>query len=156
MYSSDLCRFAHPYQSNCSNNIIFLFVRSITLDYTKDVKDSGVTFYRFAGTKNMFASVEENPDNWCFCSGGVCNPSGVVNSSTCRFGAPAFVSFPHYFLADPFFQEQVEGLNPQIDLHEFHVDLEPVLQTFITDQRGFWEFIANSIFICSAHQFRYR
>ncbi|XP_046440318.1 protein peste-like [Daphnia pulex] len=106
MYSSDLCR-------------------SVTLDYTKDVSKSGVTFYRFAGTKNMFASAEENPDNWCFCSGGVCNPSGVTNSSTCRFGAPAFVSFPHYFLADPFFQEQVEGLNPQIDLHEFHVDLEP-------------------------------
>ena len=100
----------------------------MTLDYTKDVKKNGVTFYRFAGTEKMFASVEENPENWCFCSGGVCNPSGVTNSSTCRFGAPAFVSFPHYFLADSFFQDQVEGLNPQIDLHEFHVDLEPVLQ----------------------------
>ena len=86
----------------------------------------GVTFYRYAGTENMFASVEKNPDNWCFCSGGVCNPSGVTNSSTCRFGSPAFVSFPHYYLADPFFQNQVEGLNPQQDLHEFHVDLDPV------------------------------
>ncbi|XP_046460868.1 protein croquemort-like isoform X1 [Daphnia pulex] len=106
MYSSDLCR-------------------SITMDYTEDVEKNGVTFYRFAGTRKMFASVEEDPDNWCFCSGGTCNPSGVTNSTTCRYGSPAFVSFPHYYEADTFFQNQVEGLNPQKDLHQFHVDLEP-------------------------------
>jgi hypothetical protein len=39
----------------------------VTLDYTKDVKKNGVTFYRFAGTEKMFASVEENPDN-CWLS----------------------------------------------------------------------------------------
>ena len=97
------------------------------MEYTEDVSKSGVTFYRYAGTANgMFGSVDVNPDNWCFCSGGVCNPSGVVNSSTCRFGAPAFVSFPHYYLADSFFQNQVEGLNPNKEDHEFHIDLEPV------------------------------
>lgn len=105
---------------------MFPTTRSITLDYTEDVSKKGVTFYRFAGTENMFGSVEQNPDNWCFCSGGVCNPSGVANSSTCRYGSPAFVSFPHYYLADPFFQEQVEGLNPIKEHHQFHVDLEPV------------------------------
>ncbi|KAK4016392.1 protein croquemort [Daphnia magna] len=106
MYSTDLCR-------------------SITLDYTQDVSKKGVTFYRFAGTERMFASAQENPDNWCFWSGDVFNLSGVSNSSTCRYGAPAFVSFPHYYLADSFLQNQVEGLNPQKELHEFHVDLEP-------------------------------
>lgn len=68
-----------------------------------------------------------DPENWCFCSGGVCNPSGVANISTCRFGAPVFVSFPHYYLADPYYIEQVEGLSPDKKLHEFHVDLEPVI-----------------------------
>lgn len=104
--------------------------RSLTLYYTNDVSKKGVTFYRFAGTKRTFASVDENPDNWCFCTAGddqMCSRfSGVVNSSTCRYGSPAFVSFPHYYLADPFFQSQVDGLNPQQELHEFHVDLEPV------------------------------
>ena len=37
------------------------------------------------------------------------------------------MSFPHFYLADPFYGEQVEGLNPQKDLHEFHIDLEPSL-----------------------------
>jgi hypothetical protein len=97
------------------------------MDYTEDVEKNGVTFYRFAGTRKMFASASENPDNWCFCSGGTCNPSGVTNSTTCRYGSPAFVSFPHYYEADTFFQNQVEGLNPQKDSHQFHVDLEPVV-----------------------------
>lgn len=108
----------------------FFVIRSITLDYTQDVSKKGVTFYRFAGTERMFASAQENPDNWCFWSGDVFNLSGVSNSSTCRYGAPAFVSFPHYYLADSFLQNQVEGLNPQKELHEFHVDLEPVLHLY--------------------------
>jgi len=101
--------------------------RSLTLDYEKDVEDYGLSTYRYTGTERVFANATDNADNWCFCSGGVCNPSGIVNASTCRYGAPAFVSFPHFYLADPFYGEQVEGLNPQKDLHEFHIDLEPSL-----------------------------
>lgn len=113
--------------------LTIFFTRSITLDYTEDVSKKGVTFYRFAGTEKMFGSAAENPDNWCFCSGGVCNPSGVSNSSTCRYGSPAFVSFPHFFLADQFFHDQVEGLDPKKELHQFHVDLEPVNYLMIDD-----------------------
>lgn len=47
--------------------------------------------------------------------------------SSCRFGAPVFVSFPHYYLADQYYINQVEGLSPDKALHEFHVDLEPVI-----------------------------
>lgn len=109
-------------------NAVFLCLfRSVTLDYEKEIENYGVSSYRFTGTERVFANASDNADNWCFCSGGVCNPSGIGNSSTCRYGAPAFVSFPHFYLADPYYREQVEGLNPQKDLHEFHVDLEPTL-----------------------------
>lgn len=86
--------------------------------------------YRYVGTKKVFSNKTEDPDNWCFCSGGMCNPSGIGNSSTCRFGTPVFVSFPHFYLADPYYLEHVEGLNPQKDLHEFFIDLEPVIYFF--------------------------
>lgn len=102
----------------------------MTLDFTDIVKNEGVSSYRFTATERVFANATENPDNWCFCSEGYCNPSGVGNSSSCRFNSPVFVSFPHYFLADPFYSNFVTGLNPQKDLHEFHIDLEPV--TFST------------------------
>jgi len=99
--------------------------RSITLDYTETVNNFGISSYRFAGTSRTFANATDNPDNWCFCSGGECNPSGTVNASTCRFGAPVFVSFPHFYLGDPYYVDQVNGLNPEQDRHEFHIDLEP-------------------------------
>ena len=107
--------------------MFFYTARSITLDYEKDVEDSGITFYRYVGSKRMFANATDNPDNWCFCPKGECKPSGVVDSSVCRYGSPAFVSFPHFYNADPFYLEQVEGQNPQEDLHQFHIDMEPVL-----------------------------
>ena len=34
-------------------------------------------------------------------------PSGVYNASACRFGAPIFMSQPHFYQADPYFAEQV-------------------------------------------------
>lgn len=103
-----------------------MVIRTLTLDYEKDVVNAGVPTYRFIGTEKIFSNKTDHPDNWCFCSGGVCNPSGVGNSSTCRFGAPVFVSFPHFYLADPYYLNQVEGLSPQKDLHEFYINLEPV------------------------------
>ena len=99
----------------------------MTLDYEKDIENMGLLSYRYVASERVFANATDNADNWCFCSGGVCNPSGVSNLSTCRYGAPAFVSFPHFYLADPYYADQVEGLNPDKDLHQFHIDLEPIM-----------------------------
>ncbi|XP_046644993.1 protein croquemort-like isoform X2 [Daphnia pulicaria] len=99
--------------------------RSVTLDYEKEVIDAGVPAYRYTATEKVFANATVHPDNWCFCSGGACNPSGIGNSSTCRFGAPVFTSYPHFYLADPYYIDQVEGLRPEKDLHQFYIDLEP-------------------------------
>ena len=87
-----------------------------------------MTFYKYSGSKRMFANRTEEPDNWCFeiCGGDVCHPSGVLDTSVCRYGAPAFVSFPHYYNADPFYTDQVKGLSPRKELHEFYISLEPV------------------------------
>lgn len=99
--------------------------RTVTLDYESDVVNRGVASYRFVGTERVFSNKTVDAENWCFCPDGVCIPSGVGNASSCRFGAPVFVSFPHYYLADPYYIDQVEGLSPDKELHEFHVDLEP-------------------------------
>lgn len=42
-----------------------------------------------------------------------------------RFGAPAFISFPHFYLADPSYREPIEGMHPNKSKHEFFVSLEP-------------------------------
>lgn len=48
-----------------------------------------------------------------------------MNISSCRFGSPVFMSYPHFYQADDFYLNQVEGLQPQADKHEFYMVLEP-------------------------------
>ena len=55
-----------------------------------------------------------------------CMPSGVRGISKCRYGAPVFLSFPHFYAADPYYLRSVEGLNPKKELHELYLALEPV------------------------------
>lgn len=61
----------------------------------------------------------------CFCN-GECSPMGLINVTACRYGAPGFISLPHFFKADPMLREQVNGLNPNADQHNFYMTLEPV------------------------------
>ena len=53
-------------------------------------------------------------------------PTGLLNAESCRFGSPAFISFPHFLHADPFLLDSVEGLAPNMDVHHFYIDLIPV------------------------------
>ncbi|XP_071563110.1 protein croquemort [Temnothorax nylanderi] len=72
---------------------------------------------------------DDDPDvinlGHCFC-GGECTPLGLINVSACRFGAPVFVSLPHFNKADPVLLDQVEGLEPNEKDHSFSITLEPM------------------------------
>ncbi|CAB3360083.1 Hypothetical predicted protein [Cloeon dipterum] len=98
--------------------------RSLTFDFTEEVDVHGVTGYRYSGGRNIVDNGTINADNWCFCN-GECLPVGVVNASSCRYGAPAFVSYPHYYMADPYYASLVDGMRPDKEKHQFYVTLEP-------------------------------
>ena len=53
-------------------------------------------------------------------------PAGLLNETLCRFGVPAFVSFPHMLYADPAVINQTVGQRPNVTQHNFNIDLEPV------------------------------
>ncbi|CAD7080065.1 unnamed protein product [Hermetia illucens] len=99
--------------------------RYITLDYTETVTIHGLEGYKFSGTTKTVDNGTKYPENQCFCS-GKCVPSGVIDVSACRFGTPVYMSFPHYYNADPYYVNQVEGLTPNKDKHEFYMVLEPL------------------------------
>lgn len=40
------------------------------------------------------------------------------------------MSFPHFFNADPYYQEQIEGMSPNKEKHQFSMTLEEVLFNF--------------------------
>ncbi|XP_068897610.1 protein peste-like isoform X1 [Tenebrio molitor] len=102
-FSSELCKFAK-------------------LEYEKDVEIKGVLGYKYTG-KNIFDNGTLRPENKCYCV-GECHPSGVFNVSSCRLDSPTFLSMPHFYNADPYYIDAIEGVSPQ-DKHEFYITLEP-------------------------------
>ncbi|XP_043253594.1 protein croquemort-like isoform X2 [Colletes gigas] len=60
----------------------------------------------------------------CFCN-GKCTPAGLMNVSSCRYGAPVFVSLPHFHKADPGLKDRFLGLHPDEEQHDFSITLEP-------------------------------
>lgn len=106
MYSSDLCR-------------------SVKFEFNDTVDSQGIPAYQFISKKSMFENGTDNPENACFNPPSVSLPSGVFNASSCRFGAPVFVSQPHFHLADPYYRSLVHGLRPSAEKHQTHLAIEP-------------------------------
>jgi len=53
--------------------------------------------------------------------------SGVYNTSLCRYGAPVFISQPHFLNADPYYISLVKsGLSPDPALHGTSFKVEPL------------------------------
>lgn len=62
----------------------------------------------------------------CYCA-GECIPSGALNISLCKWGAPAFISLPHFYLADQSYRENIKGMEPNKERHELSISIEPVI-----------------------------
>lgn len=99
--------------------------RAIPLDYVETVTVHGVTAYKFSGTRHAVDNGTLYPDTRCYCVGGKCMPSGVINIGPCSFNASVYMSFPHFYMADPSYLEAIEGLRPEREKHEFFMALEP-------------------------------
>ncbi|KAJ6649883.1 Protein croquemort [Pseudolycoriella hygida] len=104
--------------------------RSVSLaPTTEKVERYGVNGAKWIGDYRVFDNGENYKPNECFCTGpeDICPDlrPGVFNVSDCRFGAPAFISYPHFYLGDSSFASAVSGLNPSEEKHAFSISLEP-------------------------------
>lgn len=99
--------------------------RSVLLDFEEEREIHGVKTFKFSGGDRTVDNGTLYPENECYCSGD-CVPSGLFNVSSCRFGTPVFMSFPHFYKADPFYHKQVDGMKPDKNKHEFSMSFEPV------------------------------
>jgi len=107
MYSNDMCR-------------------SLKLKFQRDAYPHGIHTHEFAGDASLFANGTDNPENKCFNPDASHLPSGTFNVSLCRFNAPVFISFPHFYLADPYYASRIKsGLNPDKSKHETYFRIEP-------------------------------
>jgi hypothetical protein len=101
------------------------FSRTIAYDYVEDAEVQGIKGYRFELGKRLVDNGTIDARNQCNC-GGQCVPQGALNVTACRHGAPAFVSYPHYLYADPYYIRSVRGMKPDPSHHRFYIILEPV------------------------------
>lgn len=98
--------------------------RPLDLFFTNELNINGLNVYKYSANERSIDNGTNYPEYKCYFYGDSL-PSGVMNVSACRFGAPAFVSFPHYYAADPYYLSHVDGIKPSKDLHEFYIALEP-------------------------------
>lgn len=104
--------------------------RRFPLEYTEDITTRySIPVLRFQATRSVFAKSEENPENACYCQQDreFCPPSGLLKISSCVYGVPFVVSFPHFYLGDPRLLEEVEGLNPDPEKHNSYLDVHEEL-----------------------------
>lgn len=103
--------------------------RSVHVKYDSKVSKYGISGYKWIADDKVFDNGRKYPDMACYCtSDAVSCPDlmpGVFNASACKFGAPAFVSFPHFYLADKSYLAKIDGLTPNKKDHEFSVAIEP-------------------------------
>lgn len=95
----------------------------IDLEWARSTEIHGASGSVFSGRYNTFDNSTK-----CYCVRNDCHPSGVRDVSTCRYGAPAFISFPHFYLADPSFRQMVKGMEPDAQKHVFDLTLHKVRQ----------------------------
>jgi hypothetical protein len=98
--------------------------RYFELDYAEDTEVLGIPGFTYVGGKTLLDNGTLDPKSRCNCA-GVCAPQGVLNVSACRFGAPGFLSYPHFLDSDPYFREKINGMNPDRKRHQTYFTLEP-------------------------------
>lgn len=103
--------------------------RNIDLKYESEVSKLGVNGYKWVADESVFDNGYKYPEMGCYCSAvkEQCPdlPSGIFNASSCKWDSPAFVSFPHFYLADEIYRSSIDGMNPDKSKHEFSIALEP-------------------------------
>ncbi|XP_055598167.1 protein croquemort-like [Uranotaenia lowii] len=102
---------------------------AVTLKYDGDFELHGLEGKIWVGDNRVFDNGHNFPETECQCTAQpeecpVVRP-GVFDVSGCKFGAPLFVSFPHFYLADTSYLNAVSGLSPTRQAHEFRYALHP-------------------------------
>lgn len=85
--------------------------------------------YRYTIPDNIYDYTDTTTENQCFCDTetGNCPPRGFLNATPCNYGAPAFYSFPHFYMGDTKISNNVDGLKPNPILHKTIINVHPKL-----------------------------
>lgn len=98
----------------------------MSLTYENATSYKGIRGARYISDSTILDNGTNVPSRKCYCV-GECIPSGALNISLCKWGAPAFISLPHFYLADPSYRNNIKGMKPNKEKHEISLSIEPVI-----------------------------
>ncbi|XP_076654149.1 scavenger receptor class B member debris buster [Halictus rubicundus] len=104
--------------------------RTLPLQYRGPTEKSGIKADYYSPPDMVFGRPNEiAPGNKCFCSDDMstCPSDGLQNISPCQYTAPVYLSFPHFYKADPKLLDAVEGLSPNQNKHETYFKIQSKL-----------------------------
>lgn len=101
--------------------------RVIPLKYEKGVKKDGINADLYKLPENSYGDAAGNPENECYNTRDYDAIKGLQNISPCQYGAPVYLSNPHFYQADPSLLDTVEGLKPNAEDHETYFKIQPTL-----------------------------
>lgn len=77
----------------------------------------------YVGDRRVFDNGSLYPETACYSPKGL-QPAGIRDLSSCKGGAPIFLSFPHFYLGDPMYVNALQGIKPNQSIHEFSIVVE--------------------------------
>ncbi|XP_037930275.1 scavenger receptor class B member 1-like, partial [Teleopsis dalmanni] len=118
-----------PPRERTKADMVYLYdkdlCRVIPLKYQEAVEKDGIDADLFNLAEDSYGDSQNNPDNECFDTKDYAPVKGLQNISPCQFGAPVYISNPHFYAADTSLLDAVEGLKPNKSLHETFFKIQP-------------------------------
>ncbi|XP_026464411.1 platelet glycoprotein 4-like, partial [Ctenocephalides felis] len=92
-----------------------------------DENVKGLDSYIYTFEDDAFDNGWRNPEHKCYCRKGKgrCLPDGLIDVTDCYYGFPIALSYPHFYKGDQMLKEQVNGTQPDINLHQTEIHIEP-------------------------------
>ncbi|XP_076278202.1 scavenger receptor class B member 1 [Lasioglossum baleicum] len=132
VYGTDGSMFPPHWMERPNNTTLDVYAkevcRRIPFHFERREYSNGIPTYRYQIPNNFFTTTPD--ENTCFCpkesndiSFRRCPPTGLFNVSSCGFGSPMLISFPHFYSADESLFDEIDGLTPKQEHRESYLDL---------------------------------
>jgi hypothetical protein len=128
---SDANLFGRPFITNLVQVFISDIYRSVYMESTKTVGWYGIPLRRIGIQQKDVLNASVNHENQQYYMNG---PYGLLNATKAD-NLPVFISFPHFYDADPRLVGAVEGLDPNEDEHACYLDIEPQTGLLVTAKK---------------------
>lgn len=87
---------------------------------------TGIDVDLFELDEKAYGNSKINRKNECFDDEVFAPEQGIQNISPCHYGAPVYLSNPHFYKTDDKYLNSVEGLYPNETIHKTYFKIQPV------------------------------